>query len=115
MHLSKFKLLALTKWLTDNGFFKKNQPWPAPEKERRKRLNILTRTLINRDGELCFYCGLKMPLDDMTREHLLSVNSGGVNHIDNLALAHKLCNLKAGHLSVVEKVLLRDKLRGKNL
>lgn len=96
-------------------FFCKRQNWPAPEKAVRKKLNILTRTLVERDGDLCFYCGLKMPPDDMTREHLLSVQSGGNNHIDNLVLAHKLCNLKAGHLPVVKKVLLRDKLRSFNL
>lgn len=157
MHISRFKLVAFKKWLSDNGFqilantseweivrwrsgfgtgivyknklfnltfndhasiaykafFKKGLSWPAPEKERRKKLDILTRTILERDGDLCFYCALIMPPDDMTREHLLAVNSGGINHIDNLVLAHRACNQRAGHLPVIKKVLLRDQLRGK--
>jgi len=94
------------------AFFSKGLAWPAPEKSARKKLNVLTRTLVERDGDLCFYCGKIMLIDDMTREHLLAVQSGGNNHIDNLVLAHRLCNQKAGHLPVINKVLLRDQLRG---
>lgn len=63
--------------------------------------------LLERDGEECFYC--RLPLDeDVTVEHLVAVAHGGPNHISNLFLAHGECNRKAGHLSAVEKIKMRD-------
>lgn len=69
------------------------------------------KAIFNRDGPRCFFCDKIMPDDDITVEHLISVNSGGKNHINNMALAHSACNNKAGHMSLVEKVKLRDELR----
>lgn len=72
----------------------------------------LVRTLLERDGPACFYC--EEPFSDdlpPTREHLLSRTHGGPDHVANQALACQPCNLKAGHLSLVEKIRLRDRLR----
>lgn len=64
--------------------------------------------LLKRDGTKCFYCLLELG-DDMTREHLVPVLCGGPHHIANLVLAHEQCNQRAGHMSVMEKVRIRDR------
>lgn len=64
--------------------------------------------LVQRDGKNCFYCGLPMPDDDLTVEHLIARNKGGLNTLENMALAHSKCNLKAGHLPLMEKIKMRD-------
>lgn len=67
--------------------------------------------LIERDGRDCFFCGLAMPDDDLTVEHLIARNKGGSNTLENMALAHSACNLKAGHLPLMEKIKMRDSMR----
>ena len=78
---------------------------------REKKADIVVRSIINRDGPGCWYCGLLMPEDDRTLEHLLAVNHGGSNHLSNLALTHEACNNEAGDRSVAEKVRLREQKR----
>lgn len=64
--------------------------------------------MLKRDGDCCFLC--RKPLgDDITEEHLVPVSAGGPNHIANKALAHSACNLRMGHLSLMEKIAMRDK------
>lgn len=65
--------------------------------------------LLERDGDVCFYCGEPLG-DDITVEHFVAIAHGGGNHMSNLALAHKKCNSIAGNLSVVEKVALREQM-----
>ncbi|MGX7709146.1 HNH endonuclease [Methylobacterium sp. Gmos1] len=76
------------------------------------RAEPLVRALVERDGATCFYCD-EMFTDALppTREHLLSRTHGGPDHIANQALACEPCNRLAGHLSLVEKIRLRDRLR----
>lgn len=62
--------------------------------------------IIERDGPLCFFCW-KEP-EEKTVEHLLNLCHGGSNRIHNLVLACKPCNHDAGHLSVIEKVKIRE-------
>jgi 5-methylcytosine-specific restriction endonuclease McrA len=78
-----------------------------------RRLIRLYKVLRERDGDGCFFCPKLMEKKDTTLEHLLSRTHGGSNHMHNLALAHQKCNQEASHMSVVEKVRLREKLRGK--
>lgn len=83
-----------------------------------KRSEVV-RKLKNRDGCNCFFCGNVIPRGRETIEHILpktvsKKHEGGlkiVNDLRNLALAHEECNSKAGSLSIVEKIRLRDKLR----
>ena len=78
------------------------------QKAKRKNLSVIKRTLIERDGDKCFYC--KKPLeDDITVEHLLALCHGGKNHISNYVLSHKDCNSKVGHLSIMDKIKIREK------
>ncbi|MCF8533864.1 MAG: HNH endonuclease [Reyranella sp.] len=86
---------------------------PVGRKKRSdgQKRTVLIRTLLERDGDDCFYCGVPLG-DDISLEDLCPIAAGGPHVVANLALAHKLCNNQAGHLSVVEKVKLRDQLRG---
>lgn len=100
-------------------------PWRAMKATKRKPTNKSPelRTLLDRDGDLCFYCQEKMPDDDMSREHLLSLVHGGSYHMSNIVLAHRKCNNDAGSLSVMEKINIhiqaklrnKSKLEGKNV
>jgi hypothetical protein len=69
------------------------------------------QAIIDRDGYECFYCGGSLTPATESVEHMLSKAHGGSNHIKNLVLAHRKCNSDAGHLSISEKVKLRDKCR----
>lgn len=70
--------------------------------------------LLNRDGDLCFYCGNPL-LGDATIEHLVGMWVGGShNKLDNLVLAHMKCNSKAGILPVKDKHALAKAIREGN-
>jgi hypothetical protein len=75
----------------------------------------------------CFFCGhsflperLGLPepgekfhkvtrmLAAPTTEHLLARSIGGTHHRRNCVLAHKLCNMRAGSMSVEEKLRLKQ-------
>lgn len=68
------------------------------------------RQLLDRDGDECFYCGGSLE-SDVTEEHLVAVNQGGPDRLENLVLAHFECNQEAGNLPVIEKVRLRERMR----
>ncbi|PYE13394.1 HNH endonuclease [Paraburkholderia silvatlantica] len=90
--------------------FSKGQPWRGtPATKSPKNVDGKMRAIIKRDGENCFYCGHLTNEEDRTIEHLVSRTHGGPNHLSNMFLAHRKCNAKAGCLSAVEKIRLRDK------
>ena len=79
--------------------------WRAiPATSRRKSMTSMIRTIIRRDGYLCFFCQRLVDVESASAEHLVPVTHGGPNHISNLVLAHQLCNQRAGHLSAAEKI-----------
>jgi hypothetical protein len=88
--------------------FVTSKPWSGTNKNLGRNC-VDVRTLIQRDGDTCFYCFKPMTQDEMTREHLLSRAQGGRNHISNQVLCHRSCNQEAGHLSVMEKIRIREK------
>jgi hypothetical protein len=101
--------------------FKKNDPDfrlavqrpPDAFLQRNKRNPPVIETLIARDGDECFYCGMAFRTPEArTREHLIAQAHGGPNHISNIFLACVLCNTEAGHLSAPEKIRLREFKRG---
>ena len=95
-----------------NAFVSGGQ-WSAGVKTpRKRRSNPVIARLLERDGDTCFLCGHPLG-DDLTEEHLVPVTAGGPNHIANKALAHKGCNLRMGHLSVMEKIVLREQTRAR--
>ena len=94
--------------------------WRAMRKRKvnRKRGQPLVETLRHRDGDVCWFCGGEFGTTDKLREtieHLLNISNGGNNHINNLVLAHNVCNQKARNMSIAEKVLLREKLTEERL
>jgi 5-methylcytosine-specific restriction endonuclease McrA len=117
-----------------------NQTWPAPLSEivdlyldggsprlsptaktrRSSRLKQRYPVLVARDGCGCFFCGVDVPAPDQPTppdfapsvEHLVNIAHGGPNHISNAYLAHTRCNNIAGDISAVEKIRLREKMRG---
>jgi hypothetical protein len=80
---------------------------PAPSKGEVRR-----QALLERDGPDCWFCGRHMG-DDVTIEHLVPRSKGGVNHLDNYALAHGECNRAAADKTLVEKIALRAEMRAK--
>lgn len=82
-------------------------------KKRTRNQGIIDR-IIERDGLECWFSGEAFSgrLDErITIEHLCAIAHGGPNHISNLVIATAEWNRKAGHLSVAEKVRLRDQAR----
>lgn len=92
--------------------FLENKSYSAQEKQRRTKKSTTVKSLLKRDGDCCFYCE-KVLNDNETIEHLLSIKHGGNNHIANMVLAHHECNQKAASMVVIDKVKLRESLKGK--
>ncbi len=91
------------------------QPWPDDLRLVEKTVepfvygqNAIThRTLIQRDGDGCFYC-FEEKTGFMSIEHLVARAHGGPPHISNKFRACTKCNEGAGHLSAPEKIRLRE-------
>lgn len=72
----------------------------AASKPRRRKISNKVREIVyNRDGWICYLCGL--PVDPSvstqsklgaTIDHVIPVNAGGSDEIGNLRLAHRGCN-----------------------
>jgi len=95
---------------TRHAFFCFSNPsekWDgAPIKElRQTTYRKEKRKLLERDGDICFLCGLKL-FEDITIEHLIALASGGKNSLDNMVLMHRKCNELSGTLPISEKVKL---------
>jgi hypothetical protein len=72
---------------------------PAPEASERNyyRDRALRRTLFERDGWVCRYCGGRVDEDTATLDHVVPVSRGGADVAENLATCCLLCNsIKAG-------------------
>ena len=76
---------------------------------RRTKTDRLVTQLRERDGSGCFFCRLPVDDTDASIEHLVPRGHGGPDHLSNYALAHKMCNAKAGHLSLMEKIRMRER------
>ncbi|CAJ4107644.1 HNH endonuclease [Burkholderia pseudomallei] len=76
--------------------------------KREKKDQPIVATLLARDGSACFFCRKEMTPEDRTLEHLVPIAHGGPNHLSNLVLAHRTCNQIAGHLSLMEKIRIRE-------
>lgn len=88
--------------------FKTDKGFPLTKRHKRTKKEGTLRRIRQRDGEQCWFCSREFSGDlPETLEHLLSISHGGNNAIQNLVLACEPCNVKAGNLSIAEKVLLR--------
>jgi len=89
-----------------------NDGTAVPRNVKKPSRGEITRDgLLLRDGEGCWFCGKSMG-DDSTIEHLVPRSKGGVNHSDNYVLAHRKCNSDAANMPLVEKLAMRQRLRG---
>jgi hypothetical protein len=98
-----------------NSFVCGDGRWTAGISTPRQKVNrrsVDIRSLLARDGDTCFLCCLPLG-EDMTVEHLVPLVHGGTHHIANKALAHRVCNLLMGHLSLMEKIRLREHYQNK--
>lgn len=89
--------------------------WKAAiiKKCRRKRSDVVLKTLFERDGKKCWYCKGKLNLSTATIEHLLNICHGGNNRIENLTVACNPCNQRAKNLHITGKVALRETILAK--
>lgn len=76
----------------------------ARDRRAGRRL-IIVNTLAKRDGPNCIYCGCKLAPETATIEHVVSLTSGGPDHLANMALACKACNQEVGHMPAAQKIL----------
>ena len=72
--------------------------------KRNERVPITFEWLLkigDRDGWECSWChtGYR-PFDRWEVDHSKSIKNGGTNHLSNLALIHKSCNIAKGAVSV---------------
>lgn len=87
--------------------FLNNLSWSAGVATNRTKKQVNVQALLQRDGDRCFLCGKALG-DDITRDHLVPVAHGGPNHISNLVLMHRACNVAVGHMPVMQKILMRE-------
>lgn len=87
---------------------------PSRREMKRAKLrgSAVHKALLARDGDRRPYCNKKLG-DDQSREHLVAIANDGSDRLDNQALAHHACNVKAADLPLIEKIKLRDKMRAK--
>ena len=91
--------------------FVKGEKWVGGKPTKRINGSKLKRSLVDRDGRDCFFCG--MPMENyITLEHLLSIIHSGPNRIENCVLAHSECNEEAENMSTFDKVKLRERKLG---
>ncbi len=58
---------------------------------------LSNQTLFARDAQLCLYCGERMPLRGLSRDHIVPLSAGGRDSWNNVVSACKRCNnRKAG-------------------
>lgn len=97
------------------AFERGNRMSLSPDMKARKKLRHLVEEIASRDGLWCWFCeaGFLAPDSvEVTVEHLVAKSHGGPDHLSNLVIACKPCNSLVGHMSVSEKVAIRDRKRG---
>lgn len=87
--------------------------WKAANHKKTKRVRtpVLVKTVWERDGKKCWYCGCPLTWSTTTLEHILNICHGGSNHLANLTVACGTCNQKARNMCITDKVKLRERLK----
>jgi 5-methylcytosine-specific restriction endonuclease McrA len=67
---------------------------------RRSRANKATARLrdavLERDGHVCGICNASVGSEDVSIDHIIPAASGGTDELDNLQVAHLVCNSRKG-------------------
>lgn len=58
--------------------------------------------LYERDGGVCFLCGLDVDRRDASEDHVVPLNGGGEHTLENVVLAHRSCNTRKSDLALGE-------------
>jgi 5-methylcytosine-specific restriction endonuclease McrA len=70
--------------------------WELIEKHRLSKDKVLWY----RDGKSCRYCGKRISLNSMTKDHIIPKSKGGRNTYDNLICCCETCNKIKGRRDV---------------
>lgn len=84
---------AWYEWHWSRGLKLKRIPGP---KHRRKLSPRKRRLVIERDKSMCEICGELVPEHDIHIDHIHPYSLGGQDDLDNLQVAHSLCNIRKG-------------------
>jgi 5-methylcytosine-specific restriction endonuclease McrA len=75
-------------------------------KDRRRR----KQTLLQRYGNVCYYCGCVTGKDNLQMDHIVPRSRGGTNAVSNLVLSCESCNkVKSNKFLLPEEVKQRKK------
>jgi len=97
-HVSMFQGVAYNSLIYDKKLIN-------VQKEKRQSLKSkFLKTLLDRDGNCCFYTNKEMTEDEMSIEHLIPLSKGGKNNIDNLVLCIEEENQKMADKPLIEKI-----------
>jgi 5-methylcytosine-specific restriction endonuclease McrA len=77
---------------------------------RQKISDKLRASVLDRDGRVCQYCGKKgLYKQNYALDHILPIQSGGINTLSNLVVVCRPCNTRKGSKGLsdyIEKRLL---------
>lgn len=86
-------------------FFKENKKWDGyPANAGRKNSYKREKSqILERDGDLCFFCN--KPLEnDLSLDHLLALSRGGRDALPNMVLMHEKCNNDLDNIPLIDKI-----------
>ena len=69
----------------------------VPSRAWRSSPALSNPKLFARDRQVCAYCGLRFPVDDLTREHIVPTSRGGADTWMNCITACRACNGHKGN------------------
>ena len=50
----------------------------------------------------CWFCGVKLPRQEVTLDHLIPIAQGGIHHLENLVASCHACNIAKGRRTLEE-------------
>lgn len=54
------------------------------------------KSILERDGYVCHICGDEVDAGDIHFDHIIPLSKGGPHSMDNIAVAHSVCNIRKG-------------------
>ena len=73
-------------------------PRGIPTKQKRRKTYVNIKMRLYRETDVCYRCGKPIIVfEDATLEHKVPLSQGGLDNINNMALAHEKCNWLHGN------------------